>query len=229
MKRGSSRVVLGALSATVSVLLGAAWAQGQAAPQAANRPDPSASTVMSEQYFKNVQLLKGIPVDEFMDTMGMFAAATGMNCTDCHVQEAGGNWAKYADDNDLKQKTRMMIIMMNTLNRDLLAAVAWSLVTLVIVAFARLTLFPASKCNTALRRLRHPDDIKQETPGAPSADQVLDKYIAALGGAQRLAGLTSIVGKGTYHAYDDFESFPEDLIRQSPQPTLDGPATLRVW
>ena len=56
-------------------------------------PSPGDGVVLSDQYFKNIQALKGIPVDEFMDTMGMFAAATGMNCVDCHVSDAGGDWA----------------------------------------------------------------------------------------------------------------------------------------
>jgi photosynthetic reaction center cytochrome c subunit len=98
------------------MLWGVVLARGQGAPQA-NRPDPSAKTVMSEEYFKNIQLLRRIPVDEFMDTMGMFAAATGLNCTDCRISESGGSWARYADDNMLKQKTPMMIVMMNTLNQ----------------------------------------------------------------------------------------------------------------
>ena len=67
--------------------------------------------MLSEQYFKNVQVLRGIPVDEFMDTMGMFAAATGMNCVDCHVSDAGGDWAKYADDTAFKRTTRRMVTM----------------------------------------------------------------------------------------------------------------------
>ena len=36
---------------------------------------------MAEEVFKNIQVLKGIPVDEFMGTMGFFSAALGMNCT----------------------------------------------------------------------------------------------------------------------------------------------------
>ena len=56
---------------------------------------------MAEQVFKNIQVLKGIPVDEFMLTMGFYATATGLNCTDCHVEESGGSWARYADDNPL--------------------------------------------------------------------------------------------------------------------------------
>jgi hypothetical protein len=36
----------------------------------------------------------------------------------------------------------------------------------------------------------------------PSADQILDKYIEALGGAQQLAKLSSFTAKGTYEGYD---------------------------
>ena len=46
---------------------------------------------MSEEAFKNVQLLKGIPVDEFMGAMGLFSAALSMCCLECHVADwAGG-------------------------------------------------------------------------------------------------------------------------------------------
>ena len=39
---------------------------------------PSAPRVpMAEEVFKNIQVLKGIPVDQFMGTMGIFAAALG--------------------------------------------------------------------------------------------------------------------------------------------------------
>ena len=73
---------------------------------------------MSDELFKNVQVLKGIPVDEFLDTMGMFAAATGLNCTDCHIPESGGSWARYADDNQLKRTTRGMVAMVNGINKS---------------------------------------------------------------------------------------------------------------
>src|SRR5215510_1171554 len=97
MKSGSMRILIGVIMATLAMyLLGVAFARGQAAQTApagqAQRPQ------MAEEVFTNVQALKGIPVDEFMDTMGMFAASTGMNCVDCHVADAGGDWAKYADD-----------------------------------------------------------------------------------------------------------------------------------
>ena len=39
---------------------------------------------MAEDVFKNVQVLRGIPVNDFMGTMGIFSAALGMSCEDCH-------------------------------------------------------------------------------------------------------------------------------------------------
>src|SRR5262249_45101950 len=51
----------------------------------------------SEQVFKNIQILKGIPVDEFMGTMGLFSAALSMCCGDCHTG-AGTSNPKWEDD-----------------------------------------------------------------------------------------------------------------------------------
>src|SRR5262250_67989 len=75
--------------------------------QAASEPKPQ----MAEEVFKNVQVLKGISVSEFMGTMGFFAASLSLNCTDCHTSESSGDWAKYADDTALKRMTRRMILM----------------------------------------------------------------------------------------------------------------------
>jgi hypothetical protein len=48
------------------------------------------------------------------------------------------------------------------------------------------------------------DDIFVQTPGLPSPQSILDKYIEASGGAQRLAGITSLVGKGTSVGFGGF-------------------------
>src|ERR1043166_9758994 len=98
MNRGAVRVGMGLCAVLALGVTGVVKAQ---AP-----PSPADGVVLAEQYCKNIQSLRGIPVDEFMDTMGMFAAATGMNCVDCHVSDAGGDWAKYADDTAFKRSTR---------------------------------------------------------------------------------------------------------------------------
>jgi hypothetical protein len=48
------------------------------------------------------------------------------------------------------------------------------------------------------------DDVFQQAPGQPTADQVLDKYIEAVGEAQRLAGLTSYVAKRSSVGFGGF-------------------------
>jgi hypothetical protein len=53
-------------------------------------------------------------------------------------------------------------------------------------------------------------------PGAPSADQILDKYIRALGGAARLAGVRSFAAKGTYEAYTDRVKRPVEVFASAP-------------
>ena len=101
MKSGSMRILIGVIMATLACLLGVAFARGQAAQTApagqAQRPQ------MAEEVFMNVQVLKGIPVDEFMDTMGMFAASLSLNCIDCHVAESVDKWERFADETPLKR------------------------------------------------------------------------------------------------------------------------------
>ena len=80
------------------------------------QPGPAAPPPVSEQVFKNVQVLKGIPVNEFMGTMGIFSAALGMSCEDCHAA-GDANWSVYANDSPRKQMARVMVTMMATINK----------------------------------------------------------------------------------------------------------------
>jgi photosynthetic reaction center cytochrome c subunit len=211
-------------AAAIVWLFSAVWASGQAGAKPAAVPT-------AEDVFRNVQVLKGIPVDQFMGTMGFFSASLGLNCTDCHVDESGGNWAKYADDNALKQTTRRMIRMVTTINQTNFGG------------------RQAVTCNTCHRGTRQPNvmpslallygspppdepgDPIQQAPGQPSADQVLEKYVAALGGTSRLANVSTIVAKGTYKGYDDADKSALEMFAKSPAQrsavvhTLSGTST----
>jgi hypothetical protein len=56
----------------------------------------------------------------------------------------------------------------------------------------------------------------QQAPGAPPPDQVLDKYIQAVGGAERLARLTSFVGKGTASLFGGGFKSPVEIYVKAP-------------
>ena len=79
--------------------------------------------------------------------------------------------------------------------------------------------------------LREPEEIATQATGAPPADRILDKYIAAIGGAGRLAKIASITAKGTFEGYEDSEKRPVELFARAPNQrtllvhTADGDST----
>jgi hypothetical protein len=195
MKFGSRPRILIALSTTVILgLLGAVLARGQAGQQA--KPP------MAEEVFKNVEILKGIPVDEFMDTMGMFSASLSLNCIDCHVEKSVGSWDKFADETPLKKKTRKMMQMVNTINKENFAGVR----SVTCYTCHRGDMRPVILPNLAAQYatpVEDPNIIEiHAVPNGPTVDQVLDKYIQAVGGAQKVAALTSFVAKGTFIGFE---------------------------
>ena len=106
---------------TITVLLlGLAMAAGQAGPGqvAPGRSGPDENSQLSDTVFKNVKVLIGIPVDEFMDTMGMFASSLGYDCSSCHSPEIRTNREAFAVETPLVQRARGMITMMNAINRN---------------------------------------------------------------------------------------------------------------
>ena len=110
MQLGSRRTLLGATMVTVACLIGSAAVRAQA--PAGDAP------VMSEQAFKNIQTLRGIPVDTFLDAMGMFANAMGNDCTFCHAPQAALDRAGFAVQTARMTRARQMIAMMNAINKN---------------------------------------------------------------------------------------------------------------
>src|ERR1700737_3144017 len=101
----SRRTILCAVGTAAVILLAAALASGQ-----------EQKPLMAEDVFKNVQVLKGIPVDEFMSTMGIFSVALGMSCEDCHAAN-DSKWENFAIDNARKRRARSMVQMMGAINK----------------------------------------------------------------------------------------------------------------
>jgi hypothetical protein len=189
---------------------------------------------MAEEVFKNVQVLKGIPVDEFMGTMGFFSAALGMNCTDCHVDESGGSWAKYADDNDLKRTARRMVQMVAGINKGSFGGRQVVTCNTCHRGSSKPNVMPSLDLLYGSPPPDEPGDPFDQAPGQPSPDQVLDKYIQALGGADRLSRVTSFVAKGFYLGFDDADKSAMDIFARAPGQrttvvhTLNGDSTTTI-
>jgi photosynthetic reaction center cytochrome c subunit len=167
---------------------------------------PQTKPLLAEDVFKNVQVLKGIPVNEFMDTMGFFSAALGYNCTNCHGDEVLGNWDKYAKDTPLKLTARRMIEMANDINKTKFGG------RQAVTCYTCHRGGPAPKAVPSLLEQYSeppPDDpneveISPRALASPKVDDILDRYIHALGGAQQLEKLKSLAGHGTYEGFDSY-------------------------
>jgi len=209
MNFGSRRVIPGAMETVVVCLLGVPLASGQVGQE------PRAQ--MAEEVFKNVQILKGIPVDEFMDTMGMFSAALSLNCIDCHIPESAGTWEKFAEETPLKRTARRMMLMVNAINKDNFSGVR----SVSCYTCHRGDLRPKVVPNLAAQYsapVEDPNEIEiLPVSGGPSADQVFDKYIQALGGGQRLANLTSYAARGTFIGFETEQTkVPVEIFAKAP-------------
>jgi len=195
------------LSAAAVCLLGVAAASGQPGQ-------------MAEEVFKNVQVLKGISVAEFMDTMGFFSSSLGLNCTGCHTVESLGSWEKYSDDAlPRKRVARVMVQMVNAINKNNFGGRRAVTCVSCHRGSTAPKVIPSLADQYATAPAEDPNEIEipnQAAPG-PSADEILDKYIQAVGGAERLAKLTSFFGKGTYGGYDtDFLKAPFEVFANAP-------------
>ena len=184
---------------------------------AARQAGPGQAVQMSENVFRNIQVLKGIPADEFMDTMGMFAASLLYDCTGCHVQDILINREAFAESTPRIQMARQMVLMVNALNRTYFGGER------------RVT------CFTCHRGSGRPDvepdlalqygDVSYTNADAMaifpdprgSADQVFARYLEALGGAERLAALRSFVATGSYVGFNTSgQSVPVQIFASSP-------------
>jgi hypothetical protein len=156
---------------------------------------------LSDAVFKNVRVLKGIPVDEFMDTMGMFASSLGYDCSSCHSPDIRTNREAFAIETPLVLRARGMITMVNAINRNYFNGE------------------PRVSCFTCHRGNYTPEIIPdlalqygelKENPNSlnifpdrkASAGEVFEKYFQALGGKERLAKLTSFAATGTYSGFN---------------------------
>jgi photosynthetic reaction center cytochrome c subunit len=191
-----------------ALLLGSAWGgslvYGQAARTGATRAAKGGQTAatgkgpVAEDVFKNIQVLRGTPVDEFMGTMGIFSVALGMSCEDCHAAD-DSKWENFAVDNPKKRRARSMVTMMAAINKTYFNGRQG------VTCFSchrgadrpKVTPNPAN----LFAPVDEPSDLIITGKNVPTSDEIFDKYIQAMGGSQRLAAITSFVVKGTSSGY----------------------------
>lgn len=144
---------------------------------------------------KNVQILKEMPDSQLLPVMHQMRTALGVRCDYCHIAENDSYWK---DDKPEKQTARRMLAMTFAINK------------------ANFDGKPVITCNTCHRGQTEPiavpaigqgaftdttradaEDAKSAEP-LPTADQVIDKYIQAIGGKTAYEKIKTRYTKATF-------------------------------
>jgi len=103
-------VVASSIMLAGSVVAASQQPQGRGGPPAPTGP-------MAPEKYKNIQVLTDVPADQLDVTMRFIVAATGIQCSSCHVQDATtGEWQYDKDDKNTKKTARRMMNLVKTVN-----------------------------------------------------------------------------------------------------------------
>ncbi|HEY2819886.1 MAG TPA: photosynthetic reaction center cytochrome c subunit family protein [Candidatus Acidoferrum sp.] len=147
---------------------------------------------LAGEAFKNIQLLKEVPADRILPTMQFMSSALGVECAFCHVP---GHFEK--DDKKPKQTARKMIRMTLALNKNsfdnLRGVTCFSCHQGAHIPAAD-PIFESNNSATTSHAIAESTKLPEHLP---SATQILDAYVAALGGAAAVENITSRIEEGT--------------------------------
>jgi photosynthetic reaction center cytochrome c subunit len=162
----------------------------------------------TEQEFKNIKVLRGLPADQLFLTMHNISGQLGVDCVFCHTWE---QWDKDGKAN--KEVARRMMTMVLEMNKTYFGGA--QMVTCYTCHRGNPT--PVSirivPDTISLRLMNAPapplptEEIVKEQPSYPSPRDILAKYVKALGGEDALRKVTTRV----ITAKRDYPSGPAGL------------------
>jgi len=171
----------------------------------AQQPTASQTT---EQRFRNIQILKGMPATQLEPTMAFIAGSLGVKCNHCHVNPFD------KDEKPTKIVARRMIQMVLDLNKASFNGER----TVSCFTCHRGNPKPVSVPVIGQNPWAPASPGKPEPP-LPTVKEILARYIEALGGAESLAKITTRVAKGSRIGADGI-LVPEEVYQKAPDKIL---------
>ncbi|HJT66628.1 MAG TPA: c-type cytochrome, partial [Pyrinomonadaceae bacterium] len=189
---------------------------------------PQEKTV--EQVAKNIKVLTGMPESQLIPVMNFFSASLGRRCNYCHVNNQG-QWDYASDAKPEKTAAREMIKLVLDINK-----------TTERLKLDPVSCYTCHRGRTSPQSIpalplplpspppnaggtggptpgASPQALPQASPAAtpalPSADEIFNKYAAALGGQTAIDKLKSRTAKGTITQANG-NSFQFELTQAAP-------------
>lgn len=162
-----------------------------------------------EQRYKNIQIFKGMPASDLEPTMAFIAGSLGVRCNFCHTPNQFER-----DDKPTKLAARKMIRMVFDLNKGSFNGES---------AVSCFTCHRGKSKPVSVpvvsQNLWAPGPARKEEPAAPSVDQILEKYVQAIGGTSAWQTVKSRVTRGSRIGADGV-LVPEEVYQKSPNKLL---------
>ena len=204
---GSAGKIIILTALTFSLLwLTSAGTAGQSSGEAADLSYAHPSSKLAEEVYDNIEVFRGVPYGELIPTMQLVSEMLGVQCEFCHAED---NRAE--EGIPQKQISRRMFQMVATINRE---------------SFGGRTVVTCYTCHrgvpltetmpdwesvlgrsrgdavqqadgVAVRSDSAPSDRKPDETPLPTVDEVLARYIEALGGADALGEIKTRIERGT--------------------------------
>ena len=171
----------------------------------AQNPPPTAGKTAAQE-FKNIQILKDIPAEQLIPAMQFISASLGVECEYCHVERAFDK-----DDKKPKKTARSMMEMMMNINKENFEGHR----EITCYSCHRGAVKPVSvPIISADEKMPEPPTKEAEKPVFPKPEALLEKYLAAVGGADALNKIATRVQKGTITAFGGKQPF--DVYSKAP-------------
>ena len=134
----------------------------------------------AEQVYKNIQVMNGTPASELTPAMHLISVSLGVTCEYCHEVRK-----EYEDTKEPKERARVMMKMLADINKNNFGGAQ------MITCY---TCHRGSTKPVTMVTLPLPAAKMAETPPSlPSVDDILAKYVQALGGEQAIRKVTTRV------------------------------------
>ena len=171
--------------------------------------DQSAAPKTAAQQFKNIQVLKDIPVEQLVPTMQFISGSLGVDCEFCHVEHAMDK-----DDKEEKKTARQMMTMQLALNKNHFN----NEIEVTCYSCHRGSPRPISTPVLSTEPSRALDSDRKaniQFGNLPTVDGILDRYLAAVGGADALHKIATRIQKGTIDAMG--QQYPVEIYSEAPE------------
>ncbi len=179
-----------------------------------NSDSKSGGERTTDEVYKNIKVLKGMPASQLIPTMHFFEASLGFDCSNCHVR--GHN---DSDEKPEKRKARKMIEMVEEINKNNFDGKEEVTCFTCHQGNPNPQVIPAVATASEIKERREEDKKDEEiikvTNRLDTPEEIIGKYQQSIGGKEAFEKISSLKFQGTI-TNSDGRNFDLTILQKAP-------------